>query len=240
MRPMCDAWLRPSVIGMGESEARVSKVMGTAVWATIIVLIAIVLVFAGIRIAVDTPLILAGRTPDPDAFEARYVRHPLIAYLHIIPGLVYLLGAPFQLSRRFRDRHLNLHRQMGRVLLISGVLSGVFALAFGIPFPVGGAWQAAATAVFGSYFLVCLLLAYRAIRRRDVGQHRRWQVRAFAIGLGVGTIRIWVGLLAGLGVLAPWDAFAVAFWLAFLMHTIAAEVWLFWRGRRPSQLRRRL
>lgn len=199
-----------------------------AVWVAVGALIVITLVFAGLRVTTDLPLIVSGRQPDPDDFEARYVSASGLAYLHIIPGVIYLVGAPLQLHRGFRERHLRVHRLLGRVLLPCGAVSGVFALAFGIPFSFGGAFQSLATAVFGSWFLLCLVLAYAAIRRRDVRSHRRWMIRAFAVGLGVGTIRLWVGLFAALETMPLPDSFAVAFWLALGMHVVAAEVWLKW------------
>ena len=63
-------------------------------------LIAIVLAFATMRVNGDWPNILADTIPDDD-FATRYVEHPMRAYLHIAPGVVYLLGAPLQLTRRF-------------------------------------------------------------------------------------------------------------------------------------------
>jgi uncharacterized membrane protein YozB (DUF420 family) len=197
-----------------------------AAWAVITVLLVVVVVFAAIRLAVDVPHLLAGTLPDPSSFERRYVEHPVTSYLHIFPGVVYLLGAPLQLSRRFRSRHFGLHRRLGRVLLGCGLLSGVFAFVFGVPHAFGGAAQAAATVVFGAWFVVSLALAYAAIRRRDVAAHRRWMIRAFAVGLAVGTIRLWIGLFEATGLLSFHAGFGVGFWLAFLMHVGAAEVWL--------------
>ena len=188
-------------------------------------LILIVLVFFGLRLGVDVPNLAAGTVPE-DPYERRYVEHPWRSYLHIVPGVIYLLGAPLQLSRRFRSRHYGVHRRLGRVLLGAALLSGVFALAFGVPFAFGGFWQAAATVVFGLWFLACLLLAFRAIKRDNPAQHRRWMIRAFAVGVGVGTIRVWIGVLAGFGLLSLPASFAVAFWLAFLIHVAAAEWWL--------------
>lgn len=196
-------------------------------------LVAIVLVFATIRVVVDWPNILAG-TPGDD-FSARYVAHPWLAYLHIAPGVVYLLGAPLQLSRRFRTRHYEVHRRLGRVLLTCALVTGLFALIFGVPRAWGGAVEAAATVVFGCWFLVCLVLAFWAIRRDDVRQHRRWMIRGFAVGIGVGTIRIWVGIFEGVeqaisGGTTPATPdptmFGVAFWLAFTMHVALGEWWL--------------
>ncbi|MEV5637424.1 DUF2306 domain-containing protein [Agromyces sp. NPDC052230] len=192
--------------------------------------------FASIRAATDLPQLLSARTADPGSFEARYVDAPWLAYLHIIPGVVYLMGAPMQLWRGFRERHLDVHRIMGRIVLPAGIISGVFALAFGVPFSFGGAFQSLATAVFGSWFLLCLLIAYAAIRRRDVQMHRRWMIRAFAVGIGVGTIRLWIGLLTSLSEIPVADSFALAFWLGLGMNVVAGELWVAMRGRRSLEV----
>lgn len=198
------------------------------------VLLVVVLVFAAVRVVVDWPSILAGAVPDDD-FAVRYVEHPARAYLHIVPGVLYLLGALLQLSRRFRTRHYDVHRRLGRVVLTCGLLSGVFALLFGVPFAWGGSLQAAATVVFGSWFLACLVLALQAIRRDDVPQHRRWMIRAFAVGIGIGTIRLWVGVFEGVeqavsrgtAPMTPDETmFAIAFWLGFGLHVAFGEWWL--------------
>lgn len=197
-------------------------------------LLAIVLVFAAIRVVTDWPHILAGTQTDNE-FAVRYVENPWTAYLHIGLGVVYLLGAPLQLSRRFRTRHYTLHRRLGRVLVACGVASGVFAVVFGLLHPWGGGLEAAAALIFGTWFVVCLLLALRAIRAGRVAQHRRWMIRAFAVGVGIGTIRIWVGLFIGLRVatgggtddMAPGHTgFGLAFWLALTMHVVLGEWWL--------------
>lgn len=197
-------------------------------------LLVFVLVSAIGRVATDWPNILAGTVPDDD-FAERYVAHPWRAYLHIVPGMIYLFAAPLQLSRRFRTRHYTVHRRLGRVLLGLALLSGVFALLFGVPEAWGGSAEAIATAVFGTWFLSCLVLAFRAIRRDDVRQHRRWMIRAFAVGVGVGTIRVWIGIFTGVMAATGADmdvplpdqtGFAVAFWLGFSLHVIVGEWWL--------------
>ena len=197
-------------------------------------LIAIVLVFVAIRVVTDWPNILAGTMPDND-FAERYVDHPWRGYLHIAPGVVYLLGAPLQLGRRFRTKHDDVHRRLGRGLLTCALVSGLFAILFGVPFSWGRAAEATAAVVFGTWFLTCLLLAFRAIRDDNVPQHRRWMIRAFAVGVGIGTIRIWVGIFEGIeqgmsGGTTPaapdHTMFGVAFWLAFTMHVAIGEWWL--------------
>ena len=148
-----------------------------------------------------------------------------LAYLHIVPGALYLLLAPLQLAYRIRSRHYTFHRRLGRVLATAGMISGVFALIFGGLFSFGGLPEAAAAVVFGLWFLTCLVLAVRAIRRDDIVPHRRWMIRAFAIGIGLGTTRIWLQLLplAGLDFAS---SFGPAFWISFSLHALIAELWL--------------
>jgi uncharacterized membrane protein len=190
------------------------------------VLIAIVVTSFVIRIATDAPFLASGTVPEPEDFESRYVAHPWLAYLHMTPGVFYLLGAPLQLSERFRTKHYTLHRRLGRSLVIAALVSGALALVFGLLFSWGGAGEAMATVVFGCWFLVCLVQAYRAIRRDDVINHRRWMIRAFATGVAVGTIRIWIGIFIATGLFDFVDSFAVAFWAGFTLHVLAGEWWI--------------
>ena len=99
------------------------------------VLVAIVVTFYGLRLATDVPFLATGTVPEPDDFASRYVAHPWLAYLHMTPGVLYLLGAPLQLSARIRTRHYTLHRRLGRMLVGAGALSVVLALVLGCGSP---------------------------------------------------------------------------------------------------------
>ena len=194
--------------------------------AGLALLIGIVLVFVLRRVAVDIPNLEQGELPGTDSPDRQYVLHPSLAYLHIGLGTIYLIGAPLQLWRPFRERHYPLHRRLGRVLITVALISGCTGIVFGVRYAFGGAAEGAASVVFGTWFLLSVSLAFRAIRRGDVVAHRRWMIRAFMIGLAVGTIRIWIGLFSVSGLLTFPDRFAVAFWVGFAMHVALGEWWL--------------
>jgi hypothetical protein len=68
-------------------------------------------------------------------------------------------------------------------------------------------------------------------RRREVALHREWMIRAFSIGLAVATIQPIVGFFfatARFTGLTPYEFFGTAFWIGFVLHLIAAEVWIQW------------
>lgn len=195
------------------------------VQAIILILSLIVLTFAVLRMIEDIPHLQAGTIPD-DEYAKRYVQHPWLAVAHIAPGVLYLIGAPFQLAHRIRSKAYWFHRRFGRLLLVAGLLSAIFAIAFGIPYAFGGLGESSAAVVFSIWMIVCLVLAFRAIKQDRVVDHRRWMIRAFAIGLGVGSIRIWIAIFSSTGLLDFQGSFAPAFWIAFVSHVIGAELWI--------------
>lgn len=221
----------------GTASARprgIATVLRLAVFGLVGVLTTVILVFLVLRVAEDVGNARAGVLPPVEDFARRYAEHPVIAYTHILAGAVYLLGALLQTSVRARTRlGLRRHRRLGRVVLASGLVSGVYAVVVGVVMPFGGPVEAAASTVFGAYFVVALGLAYRAIRERRVQDHRRWMVRALAVGLGVGSIRIWVGLFEATGITTFEAGFGLAFWLGLSSHALAAEAWLRWWPRQP-------
>ena len=201
------------------------------VWSGVGLLLAIIGVFVVVRLTTDLSFITAGNTPSVRTFARRYVLNPLQGETHVIAAAVYIAIAPFQVNRRFRTRHFRLHRAMGRVAVCAGLVAAVFAVVFGVLHPYGGSAESSASVVFGCYFGFALAWAFAAARRRDFATHRRWMIRAFAVGLGVSTIRIWVGLfqLAGLISIQSDPAnrwFGIAFWPALVMHAAGAEVYL--------------
>lgn len=68
-------------------------------------------------------------------------------------------------------------------------------------------------------------------------------IRGFAVALGIGTIRVWLGLFELTGLLAIQNNtgtvwFGASFWIAFILHAAVAEAYLSAlptaSGRRPT------
>ena len=159
-----------------------------------------------------------------------FARHPILTMIHIVPGLLFMILGPFQFSQSIRARHLQWHRWNGRIFMTIGFIIGVSALLMSFTMQsIGGVNQAAATILFGFFFLFALSKAFWHIRRRQVTLHRQWMIRAFAIGLAVATIRPIVGIFfatSRFSGLTPVQFFGTAFWIGFVLHLIAAEAWI--------------
>jgi len=167
------------------------------------------------------------RPPEMDrSFDDRYAQNPLTTYVHILPGVVFMFLGPLQFSKSIRVRALNFHRWSGRVFLLASLAAATFGMALAIRLPAfGGLNTAVAAYFFGTLFLFCIVKAYVHVRRRQIILHREWMIRAFAIGLGVSTIRLMVAVFLLMHYRMQ-DIFGISFWLGFSINMIAAEVWI--------------
>ncbi len=161
--------------------------------------------------------------------DGRFASHPLATYLHILPGSLLLLVAPLQFSSWMRSRHLGVHRWSGRLLVAAAVTAASSGLYFGLFMPFGGRAESVPIAVFGGFLMYALMKAVAAIRRGDVARHREWMIRAFALALGISTVRIVVAVFdltltpAGFGAR---PLFVVSIWTGWVTTLVAAEIWI--------------
>ncbi len=161
-------------------------------------------------------------------------RHLLIP--HTLAGTIALLAGPFQFSTRFRQSHLQFHRVLGRLYVISvfvGSFTGI-ALAWGRPGLPGTSMQAAA-------WMVCTTAAYITARNRQISVHRQWMARSYAVTFTFVSSRVfnlvpayWSHLgdvLSAVGV--------IAFTLASLLIVDLGLSWHELTTRRTSSANRR-
>jgi hypothetical protein len=207
---------------------KVARILGRVVLGLSIV---ILLVFTIIRIA-D----MRSEPGPADAFGVRYVEHPGIALLHILPGLLFLVLAPLQFVARIRRDHIRVHRWLGRVLIICAAISGLFALAAAFLFPAYmGVTTQSATVFFGVIFLVSLAKAYFHIRHKRVALHNQWIIRVVAVAMGVASIRLYIALFMAMGFGFD-EVFGASFWLGLGTNLLIAEIWIN-QARSPARQR---
>lgn len=211
-----------------------------AVWCGVIFLALIGVAVAVRRMVHLVPIVVHGYRPPAvssnprlaqlSALDDLFAHYPILTIVHIVPGMLFMILGPLQFSSTIRARHLRLHRLSGGIFVVCGLVIGISALvmSFGMP-AIGGVNQAAATTLFGTFFLFALCKAFWHIRRREVALHREWMIRAFSIGIAVAAIRPIIGMFfatSPLTGLAPREFFGIAFWIGFVLHLIAAEAWI--------------
>jgi uncharacterized membrane protein len=192
----------------------------------IVLLVLIALVVAGRRLMSLTGMIKTYVNPKFGEFDGGFRLHPFLTFLHIIPGILFMVLTPLQFVSRIRERHIRVHRVSGWVIATAASIIGCTALVMSFTLPIGGATETAATAVFALFFLFSLYKAIYHIRKKEIRLHREWMIRMFSIGLAIATVRPIVGMFFAFSKLSPHQFFGIAFWLGFTIHLIAAECWI--------------
>ncbi|WP_224243913.1 DUF2306 domain-containing protein [Hyalangium gracile] len=122
--------------------------------------------------------------------NARFFASPLPVVLHVLSASVYCALGAFQFAPNFRRQRPGWHRVAGRVLVACGLVAGLSGLWMTLFYPRAegdGELLDGLRLLFGSAMVLSLVLGLAAILRRDIGGHRAWTIRGYAIGLGAGT-----------------------------------------------------
>jgi uncharacterized membrane protein len=206
----------------------VSKPTSRLLWSATIFLVVIGVAAVTRRsLVLIWPARFSGGASNPAAaLDRGFARHAALTFVHILPGALFLSLATVQFARSFRQKHWQLHRRLGRILVITGLITGTSALVMSFKMNIGGPNETAATTLFAIVFLICLIKAYLFIRRKQVARHREWMIRAYGVGLGVATTRPIVGMFFAFRRLTPHEFFGIAFWLGFTTTFLAAEAWI--------------
>ena len=142
---------------------------------------------------------------------------------HGIAGLAALLMGPFQLSTRFRQRHLRVHRIMGRFYLGAITIAASVGIYLSAThqqllqdkmwiFAIAGAW------------LITGLLALVAVRNGNIETHQQWVTRNYALTCLFITARI----LNAFPIPERYED--APGWILLLATLLFAEVCISWQG----------
>jgi uncharacterized membrane protein len=179
----------------------------------------------------------ARRAADVADADRGFAAFPLTTLAHVIPGALFLGLAPLQFWAGFRNRHRNLHRWSGRLLVVLGMVIAPAGIFFAVWRPFGGFMESLIVVAMGAWFLVSLVRGFLSARKGEIERHRRWMIRAFAMGLAISVMRV-ISLpldimLAPAGV-GPRQIFIVMLGTGFVMMVVASEMWIAYAGRASS------
>lgn len=149
-------------------------------------------------------------------------RVPTVA--HILAGAVVLLAGALQFHARLRAQVPAVHRWIGRVYVIGVLVSGTGGLLMARISEAGPVthWG---FGLLAACWLATTVIAYLAIRRGDVTNHRRWMIRSYSLCFAAVTLRIILPLEIGAGL--PFEtAYRIVSWAAWVPNLIAVEWWM--------------
>jgi hypothetical protein len=138
--------------------------------------------------AVQVVQIPLGALPED---SRRLAAAPLSHFLHALGGFLFGVLGPVQFFHVLRLRFGTLHRLAGYVFVLAGLALAVSGLGLLLQVDsVATQLLDAARGVFSLALIGALLLGVSAAWDRRLFQHRIWMIRAYAIGMGSGTIAL--------------------------------------------------
>ncbi len=182
-------------------------------------------ILTGTMTVIEVKTLIDSGEPAGDYYT--YVSYPWIIISHIIFGSVFNLLGPFQFVPVIRRRWPRMHRMMGRIFIISGLLTVLGAIWMNQFFPAyGGILKYTSILIFGIAMLATMFIAVRAILRRDIVMHRKWMIRTFAIGLGVSVQRLILLPYFAMFGIPEGNILGAQLWMGWLISIAVGEWWI--------------
>ncbi|MDF0706714.1 MAG: DUF2306 domain-containing protein [Bacteroidota bacterium] len=149
-------------------------------------------------------------------------------YGHIAFGGLALIVGWSQFIKKLRTQRLQLHKNLGKVYVVSVLASGACSIYLGF-YATGGLISSLGFISLGVIWLFTTLRAYLAIKKRDISLHQGMMVYSYAACFAAVTLRIWLPTLTiVLGEFLL--AYKIVAWLCWVPNIIFAHLWVRKKG----------
>ena len=141
-------------------------------------------------------------------------------YTHITLGGLALLIGWTQFSTRRREAWPGLHRNIGKIYVVSALLSALAAIYISF-YSTGGLIASLGFFSLGCIWFLTTLRAFLSIRKGNISEHQTMMIYSYASCFAAVTLRIWLPLLV------MWyqdfvPAYRVVAWLCWVPNLIIA------------------
>ena len=152
-------------------------------------------------------------------------------YTHVFSSIFVLLAGGIQFSSHILAKYRTLHRWVGRVYVGNVLLVNVPAGYIMAIYANGFLPSKLAFLILNTLWMWFTLKAYIEVRRKNIGAHRRFMIRSYALTFSAVTLRTWKIILSSLIVIDPMTLYMIDAWLGFVPNLLFAE----WLIRRESR-----
>ncbi|MCF6301029.1 MAG: DUF2306 domain-containing protein [Proteobacteria bacterium] len=141
-------------------------------------------------------------------------------YVHILLGGLALFIGWLQFSKRLRKNNIKRHRTIGKIYIISALLSGFAGIGIGF-FATGGLVAATGFISLGLIWVYTTLSAYLKIKNKDIQGHQKMMVFSYASCFAAVTLRLWLPIL--ISIFHDFEtAYKIVAWLCWIPNILFA------------------
>ena len=144
----------------------------------------------------------------------------IMFYTHIILGGIALLIGWLQFNKKLRVKNLELHRKIGKIYVVSVLLSAISGLYIGF-YASGGIIAKSGFITRAIAWFLTTLYPLTAIKKGNVLLHQKLMIYSYAICFAAVTLRIYLPIFIPIfGGFLP--AYKLIAWLCWIPNTIVA------------------
>lgn len=141
-------------------------------------------------------------------------------YLHISFGGLALLIGWLQFSKKLRSKNLKLHRTIGKIYIISVLISGICSLYIALH-ATSGIVSILGFFIMGIIWLATTILGFKAIKIGNIEVHQKFMIYSYSACFAAVTLRIWLPILVI--VLGEFNtSYRIVAWLSWVPNLIVA------------------
>ncbi|NND32039.1 MAG: DUF2306 domain-containing protein [Saprospiraceae bacterium] len=151
---------------------------------------------------------------------------------HVSGGLLALAIGPFQFWKALRNKYLTMHRWLGRIYLTAilvGTISSTY-LAWTSALAIHWTWALALQGLAFAW-IITATMAYVAVRRKRIQQHREWMIRSYVVTFAFVLFRF-LNELPALRALGNFvERGPTEIWISWTIPLLITEVLISWKKK---------
>jgi uncharacterized membrane protein len=125
-----------------------------------------------------------------ELYDFHYQSWNIVLMFHIITASLAIVIGPFQFFKKIRIKRKSLHRNLGKIYVITILVSGVTGVYLSF-YAFGGIISKVGFFALSFVWLYTTYLAYKHIRNKQFTLHENWMYRSYAVTFVAVTFRFW-------------------------------------------------
>jgi uncharacterized membrane protein len=151
---------------------------------------------------------------------------PQVSWLlpHIVGGMVAAVVGPLQFWPKIRRDYLPFHRIAGRVYVIAVLGGSVASLGISLRMSADNAAYASGLIGLAAAWTVTTSMAFVAIRRKNLTQHKQWMIRSYVVTFAFVTFRFVDDAVSNRNVVPEHELYGILAWSCWAVPLLFTEV----------------
>jgi uncharacterized membrane protein len=151
---------------------------------------------------------------------------------HVSGGLIAITIGPFQFWKTFRNKYLKVHRWLGRIYLIAILIGTICSTYLAWTSALAAHWTWAISLQALSLAWICTAaMAYRAIMKRRIQQHKEWMIKSYVLTFSFVCFRWLVDLPFVVELGSFIERAPTVIWISLIMPLFITEIVLSWNKK---------